>query len=220
MVSGLNRTCKWRLFGSAMGKGEKPSDFEKNVMCLQRWHPFFSPLFVSFLSELARISFCCLQSKTKSLCILPYSWYTILLILPNFSSSWNDQMLTPPNAYFHGCSCNSGFISKIFYFLNFPFFLLLHLWHMEVPRLGVELGLQLQAYATQIQSVSATYAAACGNAGSLTHWARQGSNLHPRRHNVGFLTHWATRGIPISKIFWKILADDLSTIPSRAQSLW
>ena len=38
-----------------------------------------------------------------------------------------------------------------------------HLQHMEVPRLGVELKLQLQAYTT----------AHC-NAGSLTHWARPG----------------------------------------------
>ena len=28
------------------------------------------------------------------------------------------------------------------------FFLGMHLWHMEVPRLGVELALQLQAYTT------------------------------------------------------------------------
>ena len=33
------------------------------------------------------------------------------------------------------------------YIRFFPFFFLkLHLWHMEVPRLGVELELQLQAY--------------------------------------------------------------------------
>ena len=34
---------------------------------------------------------------------------------------------------------------KSFAFFNFFFFLGLHLQHMEVPRLGVELGLQLQA---------------------------------------------------------------------------
>ena len=31
---------------------------------------------------------------------------------------------------------------------NFFFFLQLHLWHMEVPSLGVELELQLPAYTT------------------------------------------------------------------------
>ena len=45
---------------------------------------------------------------------------------------------------------------------------------MEVPRLGVELELELPAYATQLQqhgirALSATYATADGNAGSLTH---------------------------------------------------
>ena len=44
---------------------------------------------------------------------------------------------------------------------------------MEVPRLGVELELQLrptpQPHQHQIQAASANYAAACGNARSLTH---------------------------------------------------
>ena len=38
-----------------------------------------------------------------------------------------------------------------------------HLWHMEVPRLGVEWELQLLAYTT-----------AHGNAGSFTHWVTPG----------------------------------------------
>jgi len=57
-----------------------------------------------------------------------------------------------------------------FFFLSFlPSFLaslFLSFSHMEVPRLGVELELQLQAYTT-----------AHGNAGSLTHWARPGIEL-------------------------------------------
>ena len=65
---------------------------------------------------------------------------------------------------------------------TFFFFLWPHLRHMEVPRLGVELELQLLAYATAqqppIQAASATYVAACCNTGFLTHWG-QGSNLHP-----------------------------------------
>ena len=39
----------------------------------------------------------------------------------------------------------SAFLSDFFFF--FLSFLGLHLWHMEVPRLGVESELQLQAYA-------------------------------------------------------------------------
>ena len=42
---------------------------------------------------------------------------------------------------------------------------------MDVPRLGVESELQLQAYT-----------AAHGNARSLTHWGGQGSDLCPHGH--------------------------------------
>ena len=35
----------------------------------------------------------------------------------------------------------------------FFFFLVTHLWHMEFPRLGVKLELQLQAYATIIATL-------------------------------------------------------------------
>ena len=44
------------------------------------------------------------------------------------------------------------------------------MWHMEVPRLGVQLQLELQAYAMQhrIRATSATYTTAHHNTGSLT----------------------------------------------------
>ena len=51
--------------------------------------------------------------------------------------------------------------------------LVLHLWHMEVPSLEIKSELQLLAYttatATGILAASMTYAAAHGNARSLTH---------------------------------------------------
>ena len=60
----------------------------------------------------------------------------------------------------------------------FVFFLLLHLWHMEVPGLGTELELQLrpmpQPQQHQSQATSAIHVAACSNAGPLTYWARLG----------------------------------------------
>ena len=63
--------------------------------------------------------------------------------------------------------------------LFYDFFLVPHLWHMEVPSLRVELELQLrptpQPQQCQIRVTSASYVAACGNAGSLTHWARPGT---------------------------------------------
>ena len=52
---------------------------------------------------------------------------------------------------------------------------------MEVPRLGVELELQLPAYATTkalgIRAVSATCTTAHSDAGSLTHRVRPGIKL-------------------------------------------
>ena len=56
------------------------------------------------------------------------------------------------------------------FFFSF-FFLGLHLQYMEVPRLGGKSELQLQH---RIWATSAFYIIACGNAGSLTHWARSG----------------------------------------------
>ena len=46
------------------------------------------------------------------------------------------------------------------------------MWHMDIPRLGVELELQLLAYVTAIATPDPSRvcanATACGNAGSLT----------------------------------------------------
>ena len=58
-------------------------------------------------------------------------------------------------------------------FFFFFFFLGPHLWHMEVPRVGVESELQLPAYATASVtldlSCTGTFTIACSNARSLTH---------------------------------------------------
>ena len=55
----------------------------------------------------------------------------------------------------------------VFVFVLFFVFVGMHLWHMEVPRLGVKLELQLPAYttATQIQATSVTYTTAHRNGG-------------------------------------------------------
>ena len=64
---------------------------------------------------------------------------------------------------------------------------------MEIPGLWVKLELQLrptpQPQQPWIWATSVNYAAACGNAGSLTHEQGQGSNLQPHRDNVRSLTH-------------------------------
>ena len=73
------------------------------------------------------------------------------------------------------CVFSSIFIYYKNYEINiFLFFILgLHLWHIDVPRLGVKSELQMrpmpQSRQPRIQAASAVYAAACGNARSLTH---------------------------------------------------
>ena len=69
----------------------------------------------------------------------------------------------------------------LFYFLNF--FLGLQLQHMEVPRLGVGLELQLLAYATNIitqdPSLLCNLYHSWWQGLSLTHWASPGIYLSP-----------------------------------------
>ena len=56
------------------------------------------------------------------------------------------------------------------------FFLWLHVWHMEIHRLGVKSDLQPrptpQPQQHQIQSASVTYTTACSNTGPLTYSVR------------------------------------------------
>ena len=78
-------------------------------------------------------------------------------------------------------------------FLFFTLFIYLfcilgpYLQHMEVPRPGVEVELQLLAHAT-------TH----GNARSLTRWARPGIELASSWILLGLINHWATKGTPQS----------------------
>ena len=53
------------------------------------------------------------------------------------------------SAHFSSSIKLSSLYFLFFYFLSF-IFLGLHLWHMEIPRLGVKLEPQLQAYTTAI----------------------------------------------------------------------
>ena len=68
------------------------------------------------------------------------------------------------------------------------FYLGLHLWYMEVPRLG---ELQLLAYTTAYSS-----------ARSLTHWSRPKIEPESSWVVVWFLTHWATTRTPRSLFFY------------------
>ena len=83
--------------------------------------------------------------------------------------------------------------------LSFLFFILgLHLWHIEVPRLWVELQLPIpQPQQHQIPATSEAYTAACGSTGYLTHWSRPGIEPTSSWILAGFLTHCAIRRTPI-----------------------
>ena len=71
---------------------------------------------------------------------------------------------------------------------------------MEVPRLGVNLELQLLAYTLpqkcRIRAASATYSTSHSKARSFTHWARP--EIEPKSSwiLVRFLNSWATEGTP------------------------
>ena len=91
--------------------------------------------------------------------------------------------------YRFGTICSSFFSSFFFVFLG-P-----HPRHMEVTKLGLELELQLSAYATSV-----TYVAAHTNTRSLTHWARPEIKHTSSWILVRFLTHQVTVGTPF--FFW------------------
>ena len=77
----------------------------------------------------------------------------------------------------------------------------LHLWHLEVPRLGVESKLQLLAYATATAMRDLTHICDLYH-GSQQHW---------------MLTHWARPGIDPSSSW--ILVGFISTVP-QWELLW
>ena len=87
-----------------------------------------------------------------------YHWITVNFFQWN---SWKDQK------YF-----------VLFFFVFCLFFLELHRWHMEVLQAMGQIG-TVAASLCQIWTTSVTYTTAHGNIGSLTHWARQGSNPQP-----------------------------------------
>ena len=82
--------------------------------------------------------------------------------------------------------------SNVVFFCFLFIFLELHLWHMEVHNLGVKLELQPPA---QQVTASAILEESCicdlppgqGNAGSLTHYGRQGINSALSSILIGFI---------------------------------
>ena len=88
-------------------------------------------------------------------------------------------------------------------------FLGLHLWHMEVPSLGVELELQLSAHVTTTAMPDPSHI------GDLHHSSRQYWILNPLNEardqtlilmdTSGVHYHWATMGTPVGHLFMCLL---------------
>ena len=97
-------------------------------------------------------------------------------------------------------------VTKFFVFCFFAlFFLGPYLRHMELPRLGVELEIQLLAYNNshsncEIQAASVTYTIAHSYAGSPTHWARPGIEPASSWILVGFISAVPRRELPSYKV--------------------
>ena len=103
-------------------------------------------------------------------------------------------------------SLSPSFLPSFLLLPFLPFFILwLHLWHMEVPGLGVELQLQQrpipQSQQDRIWATSSTYTTAYSNARPLINWARSGIEYTFSQTLVGFLIHGATMGTPRNVFF-------------------
>ena len=107
------------------------------------------------------------------------------------------------------CGFNSHF-RNFFFFWSFVFSGR-YMRHMEVPRLGVELELQLPAYppatATPDPSHVCNLHHSSQRARFSTHWARTGIKPVSPRTLVRFVNQWAMTGIPVTlfsvQLCWK-----------------
>ena len=80
----------------------------------------------------------------------------------------------------------------------FFFFLVLHLWHMEVPRLGIKSELQLQAYTTATAMLDPSHVCdfhcSSQQCWSLLNPLMEAMEPESSWIQVRFLIHWATMG--------------------------
>ena len=88
----------------------------------------------------------------------------------------------------------------IYLFIYSFCFLGLHLWHMEVPRLGLNQSCSCwpvpQPQQRRIRATPVTYTAVHRDARSLTHWARLGIEPTSSWILVRTINHRSTRGTP------------------------
>ena len=87
----------------------------------------------------------------------------------------------------------------------------LHLWYMEVPRLGSNQSCSCwptpQPQQLQIRAASVIYTTALGSAGSLTHWARSGIKPMSSWILVGFITTEPQWELPVMQFFCMLQND-------------
>ena len=101
-------------------------------------------------------------------------------------------------------STTQGYHSVIYSFFFFSFYShTCRIW--KFPGYGSDQSYSCrptpQPQQHQIWATSVTYATACGNTRSLTHWVRSWVKLASSCIVVGYLTHWTTVGMPRVHIF-------------------
>ena len=104
---------------------------------------------------------------------------------------------------------NTDFHKPFFFFFFFFCFLGLHLQHIEVPRLGAELELQLPAYATATETQDPSHVC---NPRSQQHQilnplSEARDQIHVFIDTIWVYYHWATMGPPMSSVTWQLWAQ-------------
>ena len=135
---------------------------------------------------------------------LAFSLWKCFLWIYGWVSSFSVSKLISINLQLLLCKSNFkiDFGVSWFYFIYLFIFLGLHPWHMEVPRLGIELELQLPAYTTSTATATPDLSRIC----DLHHRSWQCQILNPLReardwtHHLMFISrvcfHCATMGTP------------------------
>ena len=93
----------------------------------------------------------------------------------------------------------------LFIYLFILVFLGLHLWHVDVSRLGVTLNLLLPAYARVTGTRDPSYICDLQHSSRqcrcLTHWAKPGIKPASSQILVGVINRWAQRELPAFSFF-------------------
>ena len=136
------------------------------------------------------------QSQRGWATVIPFHWLLAADALAElqYSGTLGGRWLPPGQPWVDGLSFQTFWRLHTILFFFFFFSGPPQLWHMEVPRLGVESDLQLLVYITATAmgggfwAMSATYTTAHGNPRSLTHWVRPGIKPATSWILVGFIT--------------------------------